>query len=120
MERAEEPDLFRRHVLTATNLEQDITLLYYTGNPSFTALIVQKTELEYYGSACFWASRIRNRIHLSEICIRLQIRLKSRGGHHSPLLYRNPLLHHSLSYKKQCVGDQDPCFRAFRIRNRIH
>jgi len=37
MERAEEADLFRRHVLTSTNLEQDITLLYYTGTPSFTA-----------------------------------------------------------------------------------
>jgi hypothetical protein len=33
MERAEEADLFKRHVLTATNLEQDITLLYYTGTP---------------------------------------------------------------------------------------
>jgi hypothetical protein len=42
MERAEEADLFRRHVLTATNLEQDITLLYYTGTPSFTAYPTKK------------------------------------------------------------------------------
>jgi hypothetical protein len=67
MERAEEADLFRRHVLTATNLEQDITLLYYTGTPSFTAYPIknQCCGSGSTGSTCFWAYWIRVRVLLS-------------------------------------------------------
>jgi hypothetical protein len=31
----DKPKLFKRHAITATNLDQNITILYYTGNHKF-------------------------------------------------------------------------------------
>ncbi len=73
MERAEEPDLFRRHVLTATSLEQDITLLYYTGNPLLHSSYRTKKPV--------FEDPDPNVLGLPdpepEVCIRLRVRLGS-------------------------------------------